>query len=882
MWKHQKKAYESICKVLETNDRCLVKMFCGTGKTLIVFRLMMELKHNLAVIVFPSISLITQFNEDYIRQTEYVMFNYITICSKDELNNGMPYTTDIKEVETFLKSDYKKIIMCTYQSMKVLSVALHNTKVKVNMMIYDEAHHVVGDVYQDLVFGKTINNKKKKKATYDHLHIAPEKTIFLTATPKNDNGVVMFLIDDDTDYDYDPNKTLSITPPSDTASDSGSSISSIGDTDTSDTNSDTHISIPNIPDVPFEQTSYFAKISNYIREKCIPDTTCTSNGLTSSVSSNSTYTDVRSQLSKAEYIYSDCGVLAYEYHHSDAVLDNICKDYEIYVNFHSNERSIIAIYKHIIRNILQTGNNRVLTLHNYVSVQKDGKISVNEFVNHEEFMATYVAVVRAEFPDRKKSYKSVIINGVTAATKNKREVLRDFENTKDDEIYVLSSCNTIGEGVDTKMANSICFVDPRQSPYVVMQNIGRVCRKVPGEDPNRKSSILLSCYVDPLKYSNTLTEEERSELIKKDMASNGDFVCIANVLGAIKIAEPRLFNLYLKYDTRFAPCEIRINLGRHGLIIKPSIGDIFTTIAYMADRALPDGECSIRKLSIFLKTTICIHGLSFDKPIRKYGDYDKNIIIYHDTARDMFFPVVTKLHMDRYIHEKQLNIPVPTRKQYMLNSSFDSVEFDISENEMKRGYVTTYNSNDMFMNKYVVLSNWVNEHERIPSVHGQTTDEKRLGIWCRCKRRDKTNGRLSVGKQALLEHIPGWYWNDTTIIDSEITNDLTGSTLLEVSLNGSRINIKKYKHLLIEVYKQLDINDLIRLTTFNIKTEEYTTEGYVYNKELQISIQNKESNNTMKEIIHMCSTFNIPLSLKIKLRDNNIIDYKNNAQMYMY
>ncbi len=37
--------------------------------------------------------------------------------------------------------------------------------------------------------------------------------------------------------------------------------------------------------------------------------------------------------------------------------------------------------------------------------------------------------------------------------KDKNEVLTRFENTKDDEIFIIASCATIGEGVDTKNAN---------------------------------------------------------------------------------------------------------------------------------------------------------------------------------------------------------------------------------------------------------------------------------------------------------------------------------------------------------------------------------------------------------------------------------------------
>ena len=78
-------------------------MFCGTGKTRIVFYLMMNNKSDLNVIVFPSISLITQFNIDYIHNKGWSQltenYKYLSICSNNELNekqntHNIKYTTN--------------------------------------------------------------------------------------------------------------------------------------------------------------------------------------------------------------------------------------------------------------------------------------------------------------------------------------------------------------------------------------------------------------------------------------------------------------------------------------------------------------------------------------------------------------------------------------------------------------------------------------------------------------------------------------------------------------------------------------------------------------------------------------------------------------------
>ena len=62
------------------------------------------------------------------------------------------------------------------------------------------------------------------------------------------------------------------------------------------------------------------------------------------------------------------------------------------------------------------------------------------------------------------------MKGIDCSTKNRRKILDTFDNTKDDEIYILCSCRTIGEGVDTKKANMCVFADPKSSLKDIIQN----------------------------------------------------------------------------------------------------------------------------------------------------------------------------------------------------------------------------------------------------------------------------------------------------------------------------------------------------------------------------------------------------------------------------
>ena len=53
-------------KVFGNLHKALIKMFCGSGKSFVIYHSILEYIQNLAVIVVPSINLITQFINYYL------------------------------------------------------------------------------------------------------------------------------------------------------------------------------------------------------------------------------------------------------------------------------------------------------------------------------------------------------------------------------------------------------------------------------------------------------------------------------------------------------------------------------------------------------------------------------------------------------------------------------------------------------------------------------------------------------------------------------------------------------------------------------------------------------------------------------------------------
>ncbi|AYV79564.1 MAG: superfamily II helicase, partial [Faunusvirus sp.] len=56
------------------------------------------------------------------------------------------------------------------------------------------------------------------------------------------------------------------------------------------------------------------------------------------------------------------------------------------------------------------------------------------------------------------------------------------------------------------------------------------------------------------------------------------------------------------------------------------------------------------------------------------------------------------------------------------------------------------------------LNNWVIQNNKMPSKRSNDELERKMGIWCATRRKDKKINRLNDDKIKLLENIPGWYW----------------------------------------------------------------------------------------------------------------------------
>ncbi len=508
---YQSEANEAICNTLQENSKCLVKMFCGTGKSLVMATCDIHQESNLSLFVFPSLALIEQFYRDYLLRVANSPEHILRVSS-----DGGDSTTDPAEIAGFLTNTSMiglRSVCVTYQSYDTLVQVMDQCGVVADNAMYDEGHRAVGKSYQTHIF---------------HLGADPHvrKQVFFTATPKNDNGIVMY-------EETNPERSM-------------------------------------------------------------------------------------------------CGPLAFNYSYFRGMIEGYLNPFEIRIDF-STEQGNTNIYKSIARAILTTGNNRVLTFHTYVETDRDS--SARNFSNREAFVAAFEEVCCREFPNKVGFYSTqrirLVVLAGTAEREERSAILESLDTTPDNEIYIISSCRTIGEGIDTKKANMCVFVDPKTSHVDIIQNIGRIIRKIPGKGC---STVLIPCWVDRAKYEAVQDNPEaRDEVIRQDVQeTGGNFNAILNVVSALKQEDLDLYDACLHYPNCFSHREIENNLQGQGYELMESVdeeGRLIPTLNYLLEKDIDperykdfdEDEERIQHIAKDHDVCVEIHNDSLDQPVKKFN-----------------------------------------------------------------------------------------------------------------------------------------------------------------------------------------------------------------------------------------------------------------------
>lgn len=136
--------------------------------------------------------------------------------------------------------------------------------------------------------------------------------------------------------------------------------------------------------------------------------------------------------------------------------DGFLNPFEIRINMYTKNTNKF-VYEIIAREILASGNNRVLTFHPDIN-----NPYINNFVNDTKFKRVFKHIQQTEFP-LIKQYRQIHMITLKTSTNHKYRtlILNLFNKASDNEIIIVSSCETNCEGLDTLNTNLCVLIDTK-------------------------------------------------------------------------------------------------------------------------------------------------------------------------------------------------------------------------------------------------------------------------------------------------------------------------------------------------------------------------------------------------------------------------------------
>lgn len=138
--------------------------------------------------------------------------------------------------------------------------------------------------------------------------------------------------------------------------------------------------------------------------------------------------------------------------------------------------------------------------------------------------------------------------------------------------------------------------------------------------------------------------------------------------------------------------------------------------------------------------------------------------------------------------------------------------------------------------------------------------------------------------QIVLTPIPreirNYITNEEELLKINFTYATINYCIIHDTCNDNIINIPSNYHFsrcLINLYKIIPTNIILQNTTFNISLKEDfgETKGYKWFSEIGLSVQRKDANGTLKEIMKMIRINKFKIDIGIKLSNGVDIYYKN-------
>ena len=186
---HQQRSISNAVKHFIKNKESRGKLIlpCGSGKSLTGFWIAEKLKAKNIIVAVPSLALVRQTLNTWLREAVANKMNveWICVCSDESIGKqddvavlvqdlGIPCVTDVNIISDWLKrkNGKTKVVFTTYQSGVVMAEASVKANFSFNLGIMDEAHKTVGQK------GKLFSH-----LLYDE-NISIDRRVFMTATER--------------------------------------------------------------------------------------------------------------------------------------------------------------------------------------------------------------------------------------------------------------------------------------------------------------------------------------------------------------------------------------------------------------------------------------------------------------------------------------------------------------------------------------------------------------------------------------------------------------------------------------------------------------------------------------------------------------------------
>ena len=186
---HQVKALKNAKDYFVKDKQSRGKLIfpCGAGKSLTGYWITNELKSKRTIIAVPSLSLVKQTLDVYLREivARGKKAKWLCICSDEGIgkdddivyyteNIGVPCQTDSEYIKNWLEENHEEeiYIFTTYQSGRIIAEVSKELDLTFDLGIFDEAHKTVGSdkkLFSHLLFEENISITKR---------------IFMTATER--------------------------------------------------------------------------------------------------------------------------------------------------------------------------------------------------------------------------------------------------------------------------------------------------------------------------------------------------------------------------------------------------------------------------------------------------------------------------------------------------------------------------------------------------------------------------------------------------------------------------------------------------------------------------------------------------------------------------